>query len=599
MDSLTKPDPFIVDVLGEYKLQSQFLHVPKIPGIKTCLAYDMAKAKQLHDRLVASKSRPNVEAKALRRTTSRSKFRQTLDDVIGPVPKGRSWKEDFPLMTEEGGCNFEEQPSMKSADAYIKTRNMSWLTQAGFNGEEAEIVMCCLTEFTVSTMMTKAICEGSDRFAAITHAAYGVVAAKASRGGVAPKCYCHMEGFDNGLADTDERWRTIEKADDTGFRGFTTHGPLLLRAASDWTFAPSGVKSKDASGEWLPNDSPVVCFESEYAEKHFTKLHTAVDTSGGTYALPPLTLLEVVRVQKPNEWDYMPPIVRWKVQFEKGSTPSRRNSLGRETIAMLDPALVTRLVKRDQDGEITCSIPTSIVVAGGCNPLYVGKYDQFDEFHDGRPCYHMDCSDGSHAYVYSDKEDLDWSIGSKPGKGNCFYYTQDPAVTPAGITRPWMVEKDGKWINDGSLTVTAGTIKTMRGKVLSEKTVQEYRISQKLITVRPTYLLPASREREAVLLSSSKFAGDRNFLTFGNTRDAARGMEDVTGNPVLTIEQEFARNDKWQDWKGQEFSAWQQWQYVVNPILPADEGSGQGSGHGERDKGRTGWTIEQVSGLQV
>ena len=34
--------------------------------------------------------------------------------------------------------------------------------------------------------------------------------------------------------------------------------------------------------------------------------HTAVVTGGDYYALPPLTLLTVVKVEEPNTWEYLP-----------------------------------------------------------------------------------------------------------------------------------------------------------------------------------------------------------------------------------------------------------------------------------------------------
>jgi hypothetical protein len=119
-------------------------------------------------------------------------------------------------------------------------------------------------------------------------------------------------------------------------------------------------------------------------------------------------------------------------------------------------------------------------------------------------------------------------------------------------------------------------------------------INQTLITVRPTYLLPAlkrsDRERdENPKDGGSKFASDRTFLCYGDTQDAVRGTEAITANPVLTMEQEFARNDKWQNYRGEEFSAWTEWQYVTSAKL---ELSDAGSGVGRRDEGHQGWSVD-------
>jgi hypothetical protein len=51
-------------------------------------------------------------------------------------------------------------------------------------------------------------------------------------------------------------------------------------------------------------DSLVVCFESGPADG--AQLHTTVQTSGIGYMLPPFTLLTVVRVEEPGEWEYLP-----------------------------------------------------------------------------------------------------------------------------------------------------------------------------------------------------------------------------------------------------------------------------------------------------
>lgn len=62
-------------------------------------------------------------------------------------------------------------------------------------------------------------------------------------------------------------------------------------------------------------------------------------------------------------------------------------------------------------------------------------------------------------------------------------------------------------------------------------------INQKLIVVRPTFLLPMKRSSEEVA-GSSKFAGDRAFLHYGGTGDAVRGLAEITDEPPLTMRQE-------------------------------------------------------------
>ena len=115
------------------------------------------------------------------------------------------------------------------------------------------------------------------------------------------------------------------------------------------------------------------------------------------------------------------------------------------------------------------------------------------------------------------------------------------------------------------------------------------RINQKLITVRPTYLLPARRQLGSN--GASKFASDRTFLEYGNTQDAVRGIEEITDGPVLTMDQEWARDDQWSDWKGSVYSGWREWLYVINAV-GAGEQRQEGGGVGGRDVGRDGFSLQ-------
>jgi hypothetical protein len=116
-------------------------------------------------------------------------------------------------------------------------------------------------------------------------------------------------------------------------------------------------------------------------------------------------------------------------------------------------------------------------------------------------------------------------------------------------------------------------------------------INQKLVTVRPTFLLPAKKVHGQHGNQGSRFADDHSFLSFGTSEDAVRGMEDVTEKPVLTMEQEWARNDQWQNWNGTQFFAWEEFLYVTSPIVLSVQKTGQGVGR--RDAGRDGWTPQQ------
>ena len=110
------------------------------------------------------------------------------------------------------------------------------------------------------------------------------------------------------------------------------------------------------------------------------------------------------------------------------------------------------------------------------------------------------------------------------------------------------------------------------------------RINQRLITVRPTFAPPA--EQGGAGVEANKFATNRNFLSYGSSEDVQRGLAEITSEAPMAMQQEWARNDKWVDWTGQEHSGWEQFRYVtgvaVTDLPPGADGA--------RDKGHEGWT---------
>ena len=126
---------------------------------------------------------------------------------------------------------------------------------------------------------------------------------------VAPKCFMYLKdthGNSTGLADINPAWGEITTPDEHGFRGMTTTAPLRLVIANDEYYSPEGVKM---NGEFTMA-STVVCFESSAAEEGGKLLHSAVDIGGNDFALPPLTLIEVVKVED-GPFEYMPGSEMW------------------------------------------------------------------------------------------------------------------------------------------------------------------------------------------------------------------------------------------------------------------------------------------------
>lgn len=235
---------------------------------------------------------------------------ETLEDMIGPMVE-RSWTEDFALATEEGMAalnqSLKQYPYLANAKTFHDTM-VSWgnhraRVQVGFTHEEAEIIdLLCVA--AVNAAIGKAISEKSDRFAALTYAVYNVLAKKGAEGHVAEACYFHLRGKGIGLADLDERWEHILDPDENGFRGMTTHGPLMLNAPSSYCFSEAGLKA-NLDRTWHIMDSPVVRFLSEAPEDHGNVLHSAIKMSNIQHVIPPLTQLEVVSVED-GPFEYRP-----------------------------------------------------------------------------------------------------------------------------------------------------------------------------------------------------------------------------------------------------------------------------------------------------
>jgi hypothetical protein len=97
--------------------------------------------------------------------------------------------------------------------------------------------------------------------------------------------------------------------------------------------------------------------------------------------------------------------------------------------------------------------------------------------------------------------------------------------------------------------------------------------------------------QNAVEHENSKFASDKTLLQYGSLKDCVSHGDSITSDPTLSMAQEWCRNDSWVDWRGDAFSAWEQWEYVRNPVPSLGEGKNMPSGgFGNRDKGNGGKT---------
>jgi len=182
--------------------------------------------------------------------------------------------------------------------------------------------------------------------------------------------------------------------------------------------------------------------------------------------------------------------------------------------------------------------------------------------------------------------------GLKCRFGNA-YYTTDSDVVCFESAAP---EQGGKVLHSavdtGSGTYTLPPFTLLAVVKVEAAGEWEYlpgkRINQRLITVRPTFAPPA--EQGCAGVEANKFATNRNFLSYGSSEDVQRGLAEITSEAPMAMQQEWARNDKWVDWTGQEHSGWEQFRYVTGVAVTDLAAAEQG---GARDKGHEGWAPDR------
>jgi hypothetical protein len=695
------------------------------------------------------------------RASTRSKYRQKIEDIIGPAPPERTWKDDHTHALKEGMEALGEDITDKKFAYRLTPESHHHMCaeigqhaakmKAGYTSDEAD----CLGSLFCSPIayaVGKAIEEGekeneeeeqqeeekkSNRYAAITHRGAGLIAKRAFKGEVAPRCFMHLVCEGRGLADRDSQWKKIEEPDANGFLGMTSYAPLWLAGeAREKKWDPEGLKEKIA-GEWKVINSPVICFESaEPGGLSGRVLHSAVQEAGEgekrTWVLPPLTLLTVVDVKGPGEWEYLegkrmnqklitvrptymlpakshttrakfrqsitdaigpvPKVEELKVGDEEAretgkavkgqETKVERPRVWREehTLAVLegmnaieqdvkDEQFAYRLTPKTHHAGMVENGQFQEKVAIGyteeeadclgslfCSPIAyaVGKAieEKSDRYaaitHKGAEiiiqralsvreergneglapaCYMHLVGEGR---GLADR-DPRWKKIEEPDANGFPGMTSYAPLWLAGQAREkkWdpegLKEKiGGEWkvINSPVICFESAEPSGVGGRALHSAVQEagegekrtwvlppltllkvvdvkgagewEYlegkRMNQKLITVRPTYMLPVKPRNDATLRKESKFASDHSILSYGHAADMVRGEDDIIGSLVLTMEQEWRRNEKWADWKGIAYSAWEEWEYVQGKALGSEK---RGSGVGEHDYGHEGWTLKR------
>jgi hypothetical protein len=284
--------------------------------------FRVALARLGNDKLRRSSSlKPSASKPARQRRVSLKSARrlgQRLEHLIGPKPE-RNWREDYAAAVAEGmkilGQDLADFPHRATPETLHEVCTADGTHQnkleAGFTPDEGD----CLESMglsPISLAIGKALREKSDRYSAITYAAYDILAKKAGSDGVlAPKCYHFVEGGGNGLGDEDPAWKQVIQPDEKGYKSITNLRPLTLRPADKGLFSPEGIRDHARGTDprraenWKPVNSTVICFESTPAEDGGKVVHSGVSLGGNVYVLPPLTLLEVTGVQE-SSFEYVP-----------------------------------------------------------------------------------------------------------------------------------------------------------------------------------------------------------------------------------------------------------------------------------------------------
>jgi hypothetical protein len=304
-------------------------------------------------------------------SSSRGKYRQTLDDKIGP-PGTTSWRDNVKPAMDAGmaaaGLDYKDFPYRETLEKMMAhppcQKNSRHFVQAGFAADEAEVLQC-MQVAPIASEIGAALMHGSPKYSALTHAGYGALARVASAGAVAPKCYhfvtdMYDTGVGLGLGDRDRRWLDILTPDANGFQGFTSYAPLKMSLAASCLYAPDGLKPLYTTNDRADGAtcSDVICFESRPADGDV--LRSAVDVGGKSFMLPPFTLLTVVRVEQPGTWEYLPGKTmnqRLITVHANFLTPGGRGTTGHEKFACNHNFLRYGTADDMQRGALTMEAP--------------------------------------------------------------------------------------------------------------------------------------------------------------------------------------------------------------------------------------------------
>ena len=271
---------------------------------------------------LSSEAEPATSDAQLARATQRRAFLVTVEELVGPPPPARSWRDEFSeaavqsaeLSGEvEGAATCRAASSEENIRRHLESNEgvlleeIEEMVKGGWERDAAEAVRL-LAVFAVPAIR-RALCEGRKELAASCHAYAGAVGARAAQATqVPPPLYYPLrgmrrggsEGIYPGLVEIEPSFATIETPDATNFRGVTSFAPLSLfddpsRLKLDGCYRFDYAHRYDQR-----LDGPVVRILSR--PNGASAMHAAALVSTHPvplYCFPPNTLYRLVSVEEP------------------------------------------------------------------------------------------------------------------------------------------------------------------------------------------------------------------------------------------------------------------------------------------------------------
>lgn len=111
--------------------------------------------------------------------------------------------------------------------------------------------------------------------------------------------------------------------------------------------------------------------------------------------------------------------------------------------------------------------------------------------------------------------------------------------------------------------------------------------NQRLLVCTATYQPPRAG-LAAGGEGSGKMVGAAAMLSYGKRTAYVEGIDDLFAKPVLSMADEFARDDSWADWRGVSYTLKSEWKYVTGPASLREDCT-----PGRRDGNNHGKTVDQ------